>query len=284
MKREAFLAVLTGVVFGLILALGGWKMSQLVKNTSEKEVYTVRPQSSAKANQPLTITNPTNYKVFKEDKVMIKGQTSADLLIIISSNEKDYLLNSDKKGFFESEISLTAGINIISLISLKNLTKIEEKQLILVHSTEISNDQTTSYIGTITDILNNTIQIKDESENIKQISISKETSYINMLKKNVEVKQTDLAIGDYIVAMGLVNGNKVLKAKRILISSPVVEDKYEAKIVTIENLSKTKINDITLPKKWNGPDTKDLEIGQKIILVGLQNEDKFDIRSIFVIE
>ena len=62
------------------------------------------------------------------------------------------------------------------------------------------------------------------------------------------------------------------------------ENKFEAKKITIEDLSKTKINNISLPKKWIGPDIKSLEIGQNIILVGLSNEDKFDIRSILVVE
>ena len=81
--------------------------------------------------------------------------------------------------------------------------------------------------------------------------------------------------------MGFVNGNKVLDAKRILITSPLEENKYSAKEITIETLSKTKINDITLPKKWVGPNVSELEVGQTIIVVGTSENEKYSLRSIF---
>ena len=155
------------------------------------------------------------------------------------------------------------------------------------------NNKPISYVGVITDITEETIQIKADNSSIFQISTADDTSYINGLKKNVSISLTDLAIGDFIVAMGFMNGNKVLNAKRILITSPLSENKVEVLWGKIESLSKTKITinknndetqEIVLPKKWNGPDVKDLEEGQEIIVVGLQNEAKFDLRSIFVIE
>jgi hypothetical protein len=104
------------------------------------------------------------------------------------------------------------------------------------------------------------------------------------LKKNAEVKSIDIAIGDYIVAMGFVNGNKVLLAKRILIASPLIENNIKVEKIEIVKLSKSYINEIKLPKKWKGPNIKELEVGQEIYIVGTKNEDKFDLRSIFVIQ
>ena len=69
---------------------------------------------------------------------------------------------------------------------------------------------------------------------------------------------------------------KFIKMERIK------ENKFEAKKIVIETISKTKINDIILPKKWIGPNVKDLEIGQEIIVTGKTENDIFSLRSIFV--
>ena len=142
----------------------------------------------------------------------------------------------------------------------------------------------TAYVGTITDIASGNLQIKGSNGNILQVSINGVTKLINTLKKNIEVKETDLAIGDYIVAMGIAGANKVMATDRILITSPLVENKVETKKITIEKITKTAINDIVLPKKWTGPNIKELEVGQEIYIAGSTNEGKFDIRSILVIQ
>ena len=73
---------------------------------------------------------------------------------------------------------------------------------------------------TVTDISENTLQIKSSGGEIEQISVSADTSALAMGNTNKEVKVADVAIGDYIVAMGFMNGNGVLDTKRILITSP----------------------------------------------------------------
>ena len=41
------------------------------------------------------------------------------------------------------------------------------------------------------------------------------------------------------------------------------------------------INDIKLPTKWNGPNVKDLEVGQEIYVVGIRDEKSYTLRTIF---
>ena len=125
---------------------------------------------------------------------------------------------------------------------------------------------------------------------IKQMSITEETSFINTLKKNVEIKASDLAIGDYLVAMGFVDGNKVLDTKRILVSSPMLKNNYEAIYGVIQDVSKTKLTinktdgetlSIKLPKSWKGPDVKNLSDDQKIIVIGKIDNEVYSLRSVF---
>lgn len=278
MRKEVIYAILAGISIGLFVAFGTWKMTKMIRKT---------PSISAKKATPnpqnistLTIDNLKNFDILTNNP-KINGLTSPNTDIIVSTQEKDYYTKSNNEGLFEIEFDLPAGISEI---------KINEQKLILVYSEEFEKyldenetNKTTAYVGTITDISSGTIQIKTSSGDIKQMSTADETSYINTLKKNIEIKATDLAIGDYIVSMGFINGNKVLHAKRILITNPIQENKIEAEQITIEKLTKTKINDIILPKKWNGPNIKDLEVEQEIYVTGTKTNDKFDLRSIFIL-
>lgn len=281
MRKETILAILAGILIGLIFAFGSWKVIREIKKNVP--VTTSRPAPIQKHDQFITLNNLKDFDVITSN-VVFSGLTNPNSNILVLTEEKDYLSKVEDSGTFEIQVELPAGLSQIKLIDFNDSDELSKTKINLVFSTEFKEKNGISYVGTITDISSETLQIKSLDGEIKQVSFEKDTKYINSLKKNIEVKSTDLAIGDYIVAMGVVNGNKVLRTKRILITSPIVENKYEAKFITIETLSKTKINDITLPKKWNGPNTKDLKVGQRIIITGLKNGDKFDIRSIFVIK
>lgn len=247
----------------------------MVKVTPAPIVKKETPQP--KNIDTITIDGLKNYDVVTEDPT-IRGLTSPNTDIIISTNDFDYYTKSNTDGEFKKQIEIPAGMSAVTINNVK---------LILIYSTEVEAGRT-AYVGTVTDISSGTIQIKGDKGDIKQISTNKDTKYIsdrlsvNGLKKNIEIKETDLAIGDYVVAMGIPNISKVLTTDRILITSPLVESKIEYSKITIEKLTKTMINDITLPKKWNGPNIKELEVGDEIIIVGTRPEEKtYTLRSIF---
>lgn len=271
MRKEVFYAIIAGISIGLVAAFGTWKISRLVKVTPTPIIIDKTPTPTI--TNKIIINDLKDYDVVIENPI-INGLAAPNIDIVISTYEKDFYTKSNSKGEFEKEIELPTGLSEIL---------VNNQKLILVFSIDAQR-MSKSYVGTVTDISSGTIQIKNSSGNILQISTSEETKYINNLKKGVEVKQTDLAIGDYIVAIGTLNGNKVLHSAKILVTSPLPENKIKVEKIIIDKLTKTKINDITLPKTWVGPNVKDLEVGQEIIVVGTKNEDKFDLRSIFVVE
>ena len=291
MRKETILAIFAGVLIGIVFAFGAWRLIKIFKNNAP--INSPQPTPKQKMDFSITLESLSDFDVIYKDEVSFSGLTDPNSDVLVITNEKDFSTKSGGDGSFEIGVVLPAALSEVKVIGFNNLGQSSETKVKLIYSTEFAKQveentdltkKPTAYVGTITDISSGTIQIKDENGDIKQISLLEDTKFINTLKKNIEVKSTDLAIGDYIIAMGFVNGNKVLKTQRLLITSPIEENKFEAKKITIEELSKTKINNISLPKKWIGPDIKSLEIGQNIILVGLSNEDKFDIRSILVVE
>lgn len=274
MRKEVVLAVLGGILIGVFVAFGIWRVARYTKKAPSLIFKNETP--IPKNIDSINLIGLEDFTVI-DQTFSLKGITKPSSDLIISTKDEDYYLKSGTEGEFEKEITLkTEGLNEINIF---NLTYNFSENLSLVNIQDELG--LASYVGTITDISIGTIQVKGENEAIFQISTSEETEFVNSLKKNIAVKETDLAIGDFVIALGTVNGNKVLKSSRVLVVSPSYRNNIEGRKITIETLSKTKINDITLPKTWVGPNIKDLAVGQEIIVVGTKNEEKFDLRSIF---
>lgn len=269
MRKEVFLAILAGTTIGLVFAFGVSKIAKKVKVNQPQIINkeTPLPITSYK----LAIKNLKDFDVINNNPFLLSGSAQPNLDIIVSTSEEDYYVKANEDGSFEIEIDLPAGLSEI---------RVNDMKLTTVFSTEV-NKSLTSYIGTITDISSGTIQLKNANDEILQASTDTNTTYSNLLKKLTNIKESDLAIGDYVAVLGKVNGNKVLKAERILVTSPIPNIENKVEEITIETLSKTKINDITLSKTWKGPNIKDLEVGQRIITVGVMNGETYTLRSIF---
>ena len=273
MRKETALAIFAGISIGLITAFGIWKAtSSIKKNTQESETLET-PVTTPKQNLILTIANMSDFDVITESPKIVNGMTKSLSNVVISTTDNDFLGKAKENGSFELEVKLPVGFSEIKAVSFDSKGDLAETKIKIV-----------------TDISGGTIQIKAINGEILQAGTADDTTYINVLKKSAVVKATDLAIGDYIVAMGLLNGNKVLSAKRILITSELMDDKKEIVWGKISEVTKKKLTlikndgetlEIILPKTWSGPDVFDLNEGQTIIVAGNIISETYSLRSIF---
>lgn len=325
MKKEVLLAILAGISIGLVIAFGSWRLTKTIKKSGPVITKKETPQKSKL--HTVSLAKYVDYDVITEPPTLT-GIGAYDSDIVILTNEKDFYARTNTDGEFEKKIELPGGLSQLKIVSISDEGDTSEYKIKLVYSTEFNkylvdeddlnqnsnqasqsansedlnsirqkvseklskiNNEPKSYVGTITDISGESLQIKSEKGDIEQISTSKDTTYINSLKKNSEIKLIDLAIGDYIIAMGFINDNKVLDSKRIIISSPITENKYQVIWGKVREISKTKITidtssgekkDIQLPKKWVGPDTKEIKENDLVLITGQENESKFELRSI----
>ena len=158
-----------------------------------------------------------------------------------------------------------------------------------------------AYIGTVTDIAEETIQInkyifsetKEDAGEIQQISVDEEnTTFVKITKNTTTVKYSDLAIGDFIIAMGYKNGNNVLEGSRILITTAIEPTTRKAvfgepsemtkKTLTL-NASSGKEWDVEFGSKWTGPELADIEEGDKIMVVGTTEGNTLSARFLHII-
>lgn len=234
MKKEFAWAIAIGIIFGLIVAFGIWKVNQSIKNTPNTiPSPSIKPTGVPNPTTKLNISNPQNEDVSTTQSITVNGTTKPNLFITISSQEDDYLTKSDSEGKFEQEIDLIAGINSIKVTVIEGNSPPIDANIVVIYSSALNEGTATesaslkpkAYIGIVTDATDQTLQIKTDKNEIKQISADTEkTEAVNIKEKpNKSVKLEDVAIGDYIAALGNVNNNGVLDAIRILITSPLEE-------------------------------------------------------------
>lgn len=333
MRKEVLFAIIGGSILGLIIAFGVWRANVALTpdDTSPQESSSPTP----KPEFIISIAKPSALDVYTDNPVEISGITKAGSVVVAIGEEDDVLTQTDGQGSFSQEIDLIGGVNQLILSAFDANGSQTDLALSLVFSSEfekyvsqgkidVAPSQTatdsvrgkveeqirqakaspTSYMGTVTDITEGTIQLKSPDGQIRQISTSSDTSSVKIGSKTQEIKLSDIAIGDYIVAMGFKNGNGVLDAKRILVITPPEKPATSAIYVKVISNSKNTISaetikgqeaksivaakgaSISLNDKDGSSRIKFSDIGEGDILlaVGEPAKDKFEARSLFVVK
>lgn len=303
MRKEVWFAIIGGIVLGLVIGFGVYRINFAFKKDDPTEIS---PTPTPNNQEGLTIAKPNYDDVITSLPQIVSGIAPKDSWVVISTNTIDYLTKTNEKGIFEKEIDLEGGVNQIVISGIVQDKNISSQNLRLIYSTQLGTpkpeSQTTSsesgvreivlkkvedilnspkaYIGIVTDIAEKTIQLKTDSGTIEQVSAKDED--LTVIKQNPtakEVKFTDIAIGDYIVAMGYRNGNHVLSAKRILITQPTPVPQYKIIYGIVKSITKKEIiinetDKITITSKTK-LSNKNIKEGDTVIATA---------RTIFLVE
>ncbi len=149
-----------------------------------------------------------------------------------------------------------------------------------------------AYIGTVTDKTQDSVQIKNIVGKIQQFAIKDNVQFVKIGKTNTTIKFTDIALGDFIVAMGYTNGNSLLDVRKVLLITPLVEPKRQIVFGNITSIDKkdmviTDNNNqkvsVVFPKTWKGPDLKELTMGLKVLAVINEVDGKLNVRTIQIV-
>jgi len=305
MRKEVWLAVIGGITLGLIIGFGVYRINFAFKKGGPAQTS---PTPTPNNQAGLTIAKPNYDDVITSLPQTISGIASKDSRIVISTNSNDYITKTDQKGTFDKEVDLEGGVTQIIVSAVPKDNNISSKELRMMYSTQLetqkSESQTTSgesgvreivlkkvedilnspkaYLGTVTDIAEKTIQLKTDSGAIEQVSAE------DLPAGKAGVKLTDIAIGDYIIAMGYRNGNHVLNAKRILITQPTPVPQIKIIYGKVKSISKKEImvneNDKAAVATTTKLSNKKTKAEDTVIVVGTTIKDVFTARTIFLVE
>lgn len=158
-----------------------------------------------------------------------------------------------------------------------------------------------AYIGTVTDIAEQTIQINkfifsqtsEDAGEIQQISVNEEgTNFVKAIKSTTSVKFSDLAIGDFIIAMGYKNGNSVLAGERILIITPIEPTTRKTVFGEPSDIAKRSLTLTASTGKewvvefgttWEGPELSEIKEGDRIMVVGTTEGSTLEARFLYIV-
>lgn len=145
MIKELFLAIALGAFLGFGIT-GGFFAINKNKTTNTIATNNISPtplppspiptttiQNSE--NQSIIIDSPENEIVVSNSKLQIKGSTTPQSILIISTPLKSYQTNSDESGKFETNIELESGANIINITAIDPYDNQTEDQLLITYST-----------------------------------------------------------------------------------------------------------------------------------------------------
>jgi cytoskeletal protein RodZ len=153
MFKELLLAVVLGALLGFgitggIIALKNSKSSsfssgQTAAQPTSPNTITTKPQPSDNPsgnslgtnNHQITIDSPENESIVTNSKVTVKGSTSPQSTLVITTPSKSYFATADNAGNFNVDIDIDSGVNQVQIDSIDPQDDQATTQLIITYST-----------------------------------------------------------------------------------------------------------------------------------------------------
>lgn len=139
MKKEVILAIAIGFGIGILITFGLYAANKTLKTENqiispavETKDLAVTPTAFA---QSLSVASPVDQSIVKEGKALVSGAASPDIPILISYENGEKTVIADKKGGFETEISLISGENEIEIQAFFDNGAKVSKVITIVYST-----------------------------------------------------------------------------------------------------------------------------------------------------
>ncbi len=133
MKKETSIAIIMGIVFGLVFSfvvIANTQKNQSVsqKSTTQKSRPVTTEQQTT--TQPIVITEPSDGAIISDASVTIKGKTDKNSFMVFQTQVKDFTFTT-KSEDFQFNVPLTLGENVIHINAYPKGAngRIQEKEL-----------------------------------------------------------------------------------------------------------------------------------------------------------
>lgn len=138
MKKEVGIAIILGIIAGLIITFGIYTantaMNRRIQQNKALPTPTVQPQEQS-APKTLILFSPEDNSLTDKDRLQISGTSARNAIVVIFVNDKETIASADEKGNFSADVELVGGSNVITIVATDALGNQEQEQRTVVFST-----------------------------------------------------------------------------------------------------------------------------------------------------
>ncbi len=195
MRKEVIIAIFLGSLIGVggaYLSLGQRPSPAAAPEATHKTANDVAPKQVG-----FTLESPTPNVVIGDNQLAVSGNSSSDSIVIIDTPTQTLFAARDGSTF-TSTIALSEGVNRIAILELGQQTTSVSRDILMVPGTK---DLLTKS-GSITDITEGGIQIRQDNGEVSTIKTAPQTKYKNNSTILKELKSSEIAIGDVVYLAG----------------------------------------------------------------------------------
>lgn len=139
MKKEVLIAVVTGLILGLIITMGIFTANrsinqQRVKKQLQQSPAIVLPPSENNT-KTLNLTSHESFDLLDESDIKLSGVAWTNAVIALITETDTQLIQADEEGIFVFSVRLIKGFNEITLVATDETGFTQSLNLVLTYST-----------------------------------------------------------------------------------------------------------------------------------------------------
>jgi len=139
MKKEVLIAILSGLIIGLIITIGVYTANRsLEKQKAKKAEQTQTPAPSpplTNNQKTLDITSHENFDLINQSEITLSGIAWPNAVIALMAEKDNLLVTADEEGVFSFTFNLIKGFNEITVVASDETNTTQTQTLILTYST-----------------------------------------------------------------------------------------------------------------------------------------------------
>lgn len=195
MRKEVIIAICIGSLIGIAgayLSLGQKEPKAVQPESTQTTVKDTKPKQASFA-----IESPVINMAVSETQLTVSGVADANSFVVIDTPTTTLLATRDDNAF-TAKIAASEGVNRIAVLQIGAQTVSIARDLLMIPGV---HDLVTKS-GSITDITEGGMQIRQDNGEVSTIKTSNETKYKNNSKTLKDIKATEVAIGDVVYLAG----------------------------------------------------------------------------------
>ncbi len=120
MKKEIIIAIIVGILLGLVITYGIYISKNTQENNQQTSVSeTVLGSDDLEINQnQLAIHQPLDGTVVEEAVISVTGTSLANNFIVVFVGDEEIITHADESGNFSTEVKLNSGGNILTIFAI----------------------------------------------------------------------------------------------------------------------------------------------------------------------